>query len=448
MRRSVGLRRGGDRPAPGGGSGGERRLGPLDREGRHRDRRRRAAADGSIYAAGSQRQSISVAATLRKYTAAGTLRWTRSWLPTIEASTHGVGVAVGDDGTIYVLGRILGQCEGSGWFVRAYAPGGQLRWKYLTPGWACGIAERPTDIDVRGDLVVVSGSSFGCCSDPFHDGWVQAFHRRLAPWWRADVEPPSPSPGAWYDTAGGVGIGPSGNVFASGWAATKAIVDESSPTPGTPIVAKLRGNGARVWSRRADVSMPTPYLAVPIAVSADGVVIAAGIEGKGTAWGSSPTTGWLASYTVDGVQRWQRRFGGGPEVAVRPDGPRLQRRDALGRRIASRRRRPRDRRVRADVRGGRLAARQDADRPRRASDTSTRTTSARCPVARRRPRRPATPTAAPAAGSGGWPASGSATSRGSPSAARPRWVRPHPPASASGCRPSRPGTARTRRSGS
>ena len=279
-----------------------------------------AAADGSIYAVGSQRQSISVAVTLRKFTAAGTLRWTRSWLPDPHASTHGVGVAVGDDGTIYVLGRILGQCEGGGWFVRAYAPGGQLRWKYLTPGWACSLAERPTDIDVRGDLVVVSGTSFGCCGDPYHDGWVQAFHRRLDPWWRADVEPPAPTPSAWYDTAGGVGIGSSGNVFASGWAATRAIVDESSPTPGTPIVAKLRGNGARVWSRRANVSMPTPYLAVPIAVGADGVVIAAGIEGKGTQWGSSPTTGWLASYSVDGVLRWQRRFGGGPEVASGPTG--------------------------------------------------------------------------------------------------------------------------------
>lgn len=279
-----------------------------------------AGRDGSIYAAGTKRQSISVAVTLRKYTPSGSLRWKRSWLPSPQASTHGVGVAVGGDGTIYVLGRILGQCEGSGWFVRAYAPGGQFRWKYLTPHWACGVAERPTDIAVQGDLVVVSGTSFGCCSDPFHDGWVQAFHRRLTPWWRADVEPPSPTPRAWFDTAGGVGIGPSGNVFVSGWAATRAIVDETSPTPGTPILAKLRGNGARVWSRRADVSMPTAFLAVPLAVSADGVAIAGGIDGKGTEWGSSPTTGWVASYTVNGVLRWQRRFGGGPEIASGPTG--------------------------------------------------------------------------------------------------------------------------------
>ncbi len=124
-----------------------------------------SAPDGSIYVVSTDSRSITVAATLHKYDAQGNLRWSRHWLPFPHASTHAVGVAIAGNGTIYMLGIARGQCEGEGWFVRAFAPGGELRWKYVTPGWAtCGLAEAASDIDVQGDLVVVSGTSFGCCS--------------------------------------------------------------------------------------------------------------------------------------------------------------------------------------------------------------------------------------------------------------------------------------------
>ncbi len=357
-----------------------------------------AGPDGSIYASGSRRQSISVAATLRKFTPNGHLRWTRSWLPNPEASTHGVGVAVGGDGTIYLLGRIFGACEGGGWFVRAYAPGGQLRWKYLTPGWACSIAESATDIAVRGDLVVVSGSTFGCCGDPYHDGWVQSFDRRLHPGWRTDVEPPAPTPSTWYETASGVGIGSSGNVFVSGWAATAKIVDESSPTPGTPLLAKLRGNGARAWSRRADVPVRSAFLPIPIAVGSDRVAIGAGIDGRGTAWGSSPTTGWLASYTVAGTLRWQRRFGAGPEFAAGPTGLAFSGEELW---VEGSRRDPGDRGIDIFIRVyGSSGALLDKTRIDPARGTCTRTIWAPRRAARRPPAKRAMHTAAPVAACG------------------------------------------------
>jgi hypothetical protein len=276
--------------------------------------------DGSLYVAGIDRSSITAAATLRKFTPSGELRWTRHWVPSPQDSANGLGVAVGDGGTVYLMGVVRGTCEGQGWFVRAYAPGGDLRWKYVTPGWQCSIAEFPTGIDVRRDLVVVSGFSHGCCADPFHDGWVTAFSRDLTRRWRTNVEPPAPTPSGWFDTATDVAISSSGSVFASGWAATAAILNETSPTPGTPILVKLTGHGARVWSRRATVVMPTMFLPVVLGLGGKRAVIAAGIEGKDVTWGSSPTTGWVASYSLAGDAKWHDRFGGGRDEAAAPTG--------------------------------------------------------------------------------------------------------------------------------
>jgi hypothetical protein len=81
----------------------------------------------------------------------------RHWVPSPQDSANGLGVAIGNDGTVYLLGVVRGTCEGQGWFVRAYTPGGDLRWKYVTQGWRCRIADFPTGIDVRGDHLVVSG---------------------------------------------------------------------------------------------------------------------------------------------------------------------------------------------------------------------------------------------------------------------------------------------------
>jgi outer membrane protein assembly factor BamB len=286
------------------------------------------APDGSLYVAGIDRSSITAAASLRKYKPNGDLRWEREWVPSPQDSTNGLGVAVGSDGTVYLLGVVRAQCEGQGWFVRAYKPDGTLRWKYVTPGWQCSIAEFPTGIDVRKDLVVVSGFTHGCCGDQFHDGWVTAFTRHLDRRWRANVEPPAPTPPGWFDTALGVGISRHGSVFASGWAATAKILNETSPTPGTPILEKIGEHGARIWSERGNAKMPTMFLPVPVGVGARRVVIAAGVGGKDVSWGASPTTGWVASYSFNGDRRWSHKFAGGRDEAAAPTGVSL---DADGR---------------------------------------------------------------------------------------------------------------------
>lgn len=278
------------------------------------------APDGSIYTAGQERRSITAAATLTKWDATGHMLWQRHWLPDVQASTHPVAVTVENDGTVYLLGIARGLCEGQGWFIRAYTPAGVLRWKYVTPGWSsCSLAESATDIAVRGHQVVVSGYTFGCCGDETHDGWVQAFDRTLRPIWRTNVEPPAPTPSSWFDTATGIAYGSRGNVFVSGWAATR-FIGAGTPQPGSPILEKLSWTGKPMWSVRADAPVPSAALPVSVDVLGDRVALAGSVNGKGAAWGSDPSAGWMASYTTDGMQRWQRRFGGGHDTGVMATG--------------------------------------------------------------------------------------------------------------------------------
>ncbi len=276
--------------------------------------------DGSIYASGFQRHKISTAATLQRFAPDGTRQWQQLWLPNPEAATRGVSVAVGDDGTVYLLGIVQGECEGGGWFVRAYRPNGHLRWKYVTPGWACSINELPEEIAVRGNLVVVAGSEIGCCDDPAHDGFIRGFSRTLRPQWRADVEPPS-TPTGYFDTATGVAIG-SGGVFVAGWAGTTAATGAhpGSPMPGSPIIERFTTGGHRVWSRRVGMPLSNPSLTQSVAVGPNSLVISSPIRGMDVAWGSSPTAAFLGSYSLAGAPRWWRWWGGTPTSAIAPTG--------------------------------------------------------------------------------------------------------------------------------
>ena len=60
---------------------------------------------------GSNRSSITAAASVRKYSADGTLRWERQWVPSPQASTNGLGVTIGDDGTVYLMGVVRGRAR-------------------------------------------------------------------------------------------------------------------------------------------------------------------------------------------------------------------------------------------------------------------------------------------------------------------------------------------------
>ena len=270
------------------------------------------ARDGSVYAVGERPSSITRRAILVKLTPQGEVRWTRSWLPDVEASTHGVAVDVMPDGRIVWVGRVQGQCEGGGWFLEIRGPAGKLLARYVTPGWQCSIAESIRDVAVTDGMIVVAGYSHGCCGDIFQDGWVRAFDGRARPRWRAPFEPPAPTPRAWFDRATGVAIGRQGTVYASGWAATQAVQPGVTPASvaGTVMLQKLTGTGRVLWSRRASVSMPSLDGDARVASRKNRVMVTAPVRGLGAAWslGGRASDGWLGRFTPTGRFLWGRSW--------------------------------------------------------------------------------------------------------------------------------------------
>ena len=268
-----------------------------------------AAPKGPIYIVGDRRTSITVAAFVTKVSATGRALWSRSWLPDPHASTNAVAVDLMPNGNVVCTGVVQGQCEGNGWFVQVNRPNGTLVHRYVTPGWPCSIAESVTDVTATAGQIVVTGFKHGCCADLYQDGFVQALDPTAHPTWRTNVEPPAPTPHAWFDAATGISMGAFGNMFVAGWGATKPILHETSQIAGTPVLWKLTSGGAVLWSHRVGVSMPSLEAPVTVAARGNAVMVTAGIHGSSVRWGAfPPTDAWLGRFTTGGSLVWSRQW--------------------------------------------------------------------------------------------------------------------------------------------
>ncbi|HZD80696.1 MAG TPA: hypothetical protein VE646_11745, partial [Actinomycetota bacterium] len=88
-----------------------------------------ASGDGAIYVTGSRMKTDgNTAMLLVRYDPSGAVTWTRSWGPR-RARTDGTSVAVGPDGSVFVVGNVSAEnMEGGGWFIRRYSSNGALLW--------------------------------------------------------------------------------------------------------------------------------------------------------------------------------------------------------------------------------------------------------------------------------------------------------------------------------
>jgi hypothetical protein len=280
------------------------------------------APDGSVYAVGTKRVSITVEAILVKFGPHGRRLWTRSWLPYTDASTNGVAVDLAPNGRVVWTGGVQAQCEGGGYFVQVQGRGGRLIRRYVTPGWQCSLAETVTDLAAGAGSIVVSGYHPGCCGDVTQDAWIAGFDATAHKQWQKNVEPPA-TPHGWYDRATGVTIGGLGNIYASGWGATKYIKDDRSRVAGTMVLWKLTSGGGVLWSKRVS-GVPVPSLEVPvvIAVRANLLMLAAGVRGNRVEWGGNNAgpDGWLGRFTTGGGLVWSRSFEDQKPHSAKPTG--------------------------------------------------------------------------------------------------------------------------------
>jgi hypothetical protein len=258
---------------------------------------------GNVYVVGTRVFSTqSVAAYLATFGPEGHRKWSRRWVPPGAASSRGVGVAVDARGAVYWSGIVFANgCErnSSRWFVRKFAPSGNVIWTRIQPGWRrCETPGVVTDLSVRGSLVVMSGYRPPCCFRDFPtDGWVQALSTNGRVLWRAPFEPPSDVPSRYPDLASGVAIGALGNVYASGWASTTS---PASGGAGTMVIEKLTSRGSVLW-RRSMLRLDDDERRFRIAVRGDRLMVA-GTHEHGYAM-------WLGRFTVGGGLVWRRTWG-------------------------------------------------------------------------------------------------------------------------------------------
>jgi hypothetical protein len=272
---------------------------------------------GEIYVTGARDEGSTLGGPmlLARLTPAGEVLWTRSWRPDPSRpdrfSTAGTAVDVGADGVVYVGGYVQRyNCEGGGWFVRAYSPGGRLRGSFTTKrAWNCKTRpESFSDLIVQDDQVIVAGSDYMCCGGSgWFKGWVRAFDRRLRGTWKTAFEPGPPIPRGYIDRAESLGAASSGAIFVGGWAATEAFGGDGSSPDRTVVVQKLTATGGVVWARR--LGRVDPAARVTIAVQGARVMLAVPIEGGG---------GWLARLDAGGALVSSRIWGRGPGPGPAP----------------------------------------------------------------------------------------------------------------------------------
>ena len=286
-------------------------------------------SDGAVYVVGHGPPDTPFYdgyASITRYTTGGALVWTRTWQFHPERpqafSANAVAVAVADNGVVYVTGTVQRyNCEGGGWFVRAYGPSGRLLDAYGTVHrWTCHIGPQGVDdIAVDGALVLVAVRDYGCCGEAgLVDGSIWAFDRNLDRQWRVDFEPPAPADLTWWDEAQTISIGAGGEIYASGWAAIEPVVYGERDPNGSLLVMRLSRTGAVAWSLRPGVPMGRGG-AVASTPATDGMVVAAA-AGRGGIW--------LGRMRVDGSASWAWTWGADPKVRARPGGLDI---DATGR---------------------------------------------------------------------------------------------------------------------
>jgi hypothetical protein len=245
--------------------------------------------------------------TLSRVTPSGDVVWTRRWQPHPERPkaflTNGRAVAVSTSGIVYVAGTVQRfNCEGGGWFVRAYGPNGRfLSMTGTRRAWYCKAPgpQTITDVAVGSDLVVVAAAKTGCCGEgALVDGYVRGYTRTLKPMWRSDFEPPAPAKRSWFDVPDSVAIAANGAVYAAGWAATRFSTGESTP-PGAMLVEKYGHAGASLWTKRPGVPLRGTR-GVSLELLADRMVVGADLRGGGI---------WLGALSLTASPLWHRAWG-------------------------------------------------------------------------------------------------------------------------------------------
>ena len=185
--------------------------------------------DGNVYVVG---QTASQGAggddvLLAKYDAAGVIQWQRSLGGT--GLDQGYGIAVDASGDVYVTGYTASQGAGGDDLLLAkYNTNGAIQWQRSLGG---GLSDRGFGIavDESGNVYVTGRTnSQGAGND---DALIAKYNTSGTIQWQRSLG------GTGFETARGIAVDASGNVYVTGWTGSQGAGDNDV------LIAKLPGNG-------------------------------------------------------------------------------------------------------------------------------------------------------------------------------------------------------------
>lgn len=256
-----------------------------------------------------------------KYGPDGTRRWFDTWRPAGGPQSVGNDIAIGPDGRIFVAGTVRGDTDDgpTGWFVRAYGPGGEARWHRDQKRWRRQTRRSAAlGIGAGGEVVAIAVTTEG--GGGFHDGLIRAFGPDGAARWHDPFEVPG---FATHDRATDVAVDAAGAVFAIGEVDQKRITADRPVVDQEIVVQRLGARTGDVrWIRMfRDRGGRDADLGTAVEIRGEVLAVAARVDG-GPVTGPRAERGhaWAARLgTSAGSIVWEREWGEANRRAAEPE---------------------------------------------------------------------------------------------------------------------------------
>jgi uncharacterized delta-60 repeat protein len=267
--------------------------------------------NGSVYVVGYTAVSGEGLNTwLRKYSPRGKVKWTKTYNGAADAEDAGYGVAVGPDGNVYVTGStyVLGQAQNI--WLRKYSPRGKKIWTKTYNGSGNNY-DYGNGVAVGADgSVYVAGSAY--VTDQDSNIWLRKYSPGGKKIWTRKYNGTDNS----HDIGYGVAVGPDGSVYVIGHT---FVTGENNNI----WLRKYSPGGKVLWTKTVNDADNASDEGYGVAVGADGSVYATGYKNKsGQSWNV-----WLRKYSPEGKKIWTKTYNSadnssevGSGVAVGSDG--------------------------------------------------------------------------------------------------------------------------------
>jgi uncharacterized delta-60 repeat protein len=258
-------------------------------------------AAGNIYVAGKA-SSASASntyedAVLLKYSAAGDLRWVRTYDAPMHDNDGYFSVAVDGDGNVFAAGfSTQNGINLQDFLVVKYNPYGVLQWRRTYNGeedfddWAESIA-----VDKDGNALVTGSRGESCGQHCYSFATIKYSPAGVRQWVKIyDPEPTSD------DLAHAVKADRDGNVYVTGQSSWKSAFYDFA-------TVKYAPDGRQLWVRRYDGPGQGEDIPYSLAVDSQGNAVVAGHSHTSLEAGSDIAT---LKYSPTGALQWARRYGG------------------------------------------------------------------------------------------------------------------------------------------